>query len=61
MVSAEDRKLRGGCIPMKAAIWDAAKSTIEQWTGMEQKPTSLYRIHVYTDGAILSTHVDRIS
>jgi prolyl 4-hydroxylase len=60
MVSVEDRKLRGGGMQLKAAIWDAAKSTIEQWTGMEQKPTSMYGIRVYTDGAILSPHVDRI-
>jgi prolyl 4-hydroxylase len=60
MVSVEDRKLHGGGMQLKSAIWDAAKSTIEQWTGMEQKPTSMYGIRVYEDGAILSPHVDRL-
>lgn len=41
-------------------IWDAAKVTIEQWTGMEQKPTSMYGIRKYTNGAILAPHVDRL-
>jgi prolyl 4-hydroxylase len=60
MVSVEDRSLRGGGMQLKSAIWDAAKSTIEQWTGMEQKATSMYGIRVYTEGAILSPHVDRM-
>ncbi len=50
MVSVEDAKLRGGGSGLKAAIWDAAKTTIEQWTGMEQKPTSMYGIRIYTEG-----------
>jgi prolyl 4-hydroxylase len=60
MVSVEDGKLRGGGAKLKTAIWDAAKSTIEQWTGMELKPISQYGIRVYTDGAILNPHVDRL-
>lgn len=60
MVSVEDTRLRGGGRGLKQAIWDAAKSTIEQWTGMELRPTSMYGIRVYTDGAILNPHVDRL-
>jgi prolyl 4-hydroxylase len=60
MVGVEDSGLRGGGAGLKQQIWDAAKSTIEQWTGMEQKPTSLYGIRMYTDGAILAPHVDRL-
>ena len=60
MVSVEDSSLRGGGYKLKQAIWDAAKSTIEAWTGMEQKPTSMYGIRAYTDGAILNPHVDRM-
>ncbi len=60
MVSVEDTGLRGGGIGLKQAVWDAAKETIEEWTGMEQKPTSLYGIRVYTEGAILNPHVDRL-
>jgi prolyl 4-hydroxylase len=36
--------------PLKEQIWDAAKDTIEQWTGMELQPTSMYGIRVYTEG-----------
>ena len=60
MVNVEDGSLRGGGSNLKDEIWDAAKSTIEQWTGMELKPTSMYGIRVYTDGAILNPHVDRL-
>ena len=60
MVSVEDSTLRGGGRNLKNNIWDAAKSTIEEWTGMELVPTSLYGIRVYTEGAILSPHVDRL-
>lgn len=60
MVSVEDSGLRGGGSQMKAAVWDAAKSTIEQWTGMELKPISQYGIRMYTEGAILNPHVDRL-
>ena len=60
MVSVEDSNLRGGGMQLKNAIWDAAKSTIEQWTGMELKPISQYGIRVYTEGAILNPHVDRL-
>jgi len=60
MTSVEDRKLRGGGMELKNKIWEAAKSTIEEWTGMEQKPISMYGIRKYTEGAILSPHVDRL-
>ena len=60
MISVEDTNLRGGGMTLKNAVWDAAKATIEEWTGMEQSPISLYGIRVYTEGAILSPHVDRL-
>jgi hypothetical protein len=60
MVSVEDGGLRGGGRRLKEEIWDAAKSTIEEWTGMELKPTSMYGIRMYTEGAILNPHVDRL-
>lgn len=60
MVSVEDNSLRGGGYKLKDAIWDAAKSTLEEWTGEELRPCSLYGIRVYTEGAILATHVDRL-
>ena len=60
MTSVEDTSLDGGGHELKSAIWDAAKSTIEAWTGMEIKPISLYGIRAYTEGAILNPHVDRL-
>jgi prolyl 4-hydroxylase len=60
MLSVEDTGLRGGGLPLKNAIWDAVKPVIEEWTGMEQAPSSMYGIRAYTEGAILSPHVDRL-
>lgn len=61
MVSVEDQNLRGtGGMRLKNQIWDAAKTTIEEWTGMELKPTSMYGVRVYTEGAVLNPHVDRL-
>lgn len=35
MVSVEDSALEGGGHHLKDAVWDAARDTIERWTGME--------------------------
>lgn len=45
---------------MKQAIWDAARDTIQEWTGEELTECSLYGIRTYTEGAVLATHVDRL-
>ena len=60
MVSVEDSKLRGGGSTLKQELWEAVKETIENWTGMEQQPTSMYGIREYTRNAMLSPHVDRL-
>jgi prolyl 4-hydroxylase len=60
MVSVEDSRLRGAGAGLRQKLWDTVKSTIEQWTGMEQKPTSMYGIREYTANAVLSPHVDRL-
>jgi prolyl 4-hydroxylase len=60
MVAVEDTKLRGGGFQLKQRLWDVVKATIEEWTGMEQKPTSMYGIREYTANAVLSPHVDRL-
>jgi len=60
MVNVEDSSLDGGGIHLKHQIWEATRPTIEKWTGMEQRPSSLYGIRIYTDGAVLAPHVDRI-
>jgi len=45
--------------PLRKDIWDASKTALEEWTGVELSPTSLYGVRVYTDGAVLAPHVDR--
>ncbi|CAB9496506.1 repeat domain-containing protein 42 [Seminavis robusta] len=60
MVSVEDSGLRGGGFGLKQQIWNAARDTIQEWTGQELTECSLYGIRVYKGGSILSTHVDRL-
>lgn len=60
MLSVEDVSLRGAGEKLKDAVWDAARSTLEEWTGEELKACSLYGIRIYTEGAMLATHVDRL-
>lgn len=60
MMNVEDSNLRGGGFSLKRKIWELARPIIEEWTGMEIEPTSQYGIRMYTDGAILSPHVDRL-
>ena len=59
-VSIENPKLRGGGSLIKQRIWDAARSTLQEWTGQELTACSLYGIRIYKDGAVLATHVDRM-
>jgi prolyl 4-hydroxylase len=58
IVDIDNDQLRGGGSFLKQQVWDAARPTIEEWTGMELTPSSLYGIRVYTDGAVLAPHVD---
>lgn len=60
MVSVEDTRLRGAGSNIKRKIWNAARDTIQEWTGEEVTDCSLYGIRVYTEGSILATHVDRM-
>jgi prolyl 4-hydroxylase len=54
--------LKGGGPTLKKAIWDAAITGMEEWTGglAKLRPVSLYGIREYTEGAVLSPHVDRV-
>lgn len=60
MVSVENNNLRGAGFSLKNKIWSAVQPVVEEWTGMELKPTSQYGIRIYTEGALLSPHVDRL-
>eukprot|EP01083_Nonionella_stella_P156187 505442_1 len=60
MVKIEDGHLRGGGFQLRKQIWDVARESIEDWTGEDLSPTSLYGIRVYKEGAVLLPHVDRL-
>eukprot|EP00804_Cyclotella_cryptica_P014263 CCRYP_018649-RA/>CCRYP_018649-RA protein AED:0.05 eAED:0.05 QI:106/1/1/1/1/1/3/32/480 len=60
MLKIEDGRLRGGGMNLRKRIWDAARESIENWTGEDLSPTSLYGIRVYREGAVLLPHVDRL-
>ncbi|KAJ1454435.1 hypothetical protein M885DRAFT_566188 [Pelagophyceae sp. CCMP2097] len=60
MLSLEDRRFQPLGMRAKQQIWDGAQPILEAWTGQKLKPTSLYGIRVYGQGAILASHVDRL-
>jgi len=60
IVDVGSSRLRGGGGKLKNKIWDAAKTTLQEWTGEELMQCSLYGIRVYTEGAMLAPHVDRL-
>lgn len=60
MVNVESTDLPGGGYGLKKKIWDGVKPVLEEWTGMELEPSSMYGIRQYTTGAILSPHADRM-
>lgn len=60
MLSVEDTELIGGGHELKQHIWNAARDTIEEWTGHKQAECSLYGIREYRTGARLAPHVDRL-
>mmetsp|Transcript_26417 Transcript_26417/g.72641 ORF Transcript_26417/g.72641 Transcript_26417/m.72641 type:complete len:449 (+) Transcript_26417:137-1483(+) len=61
VVDIDDEELEGGGKDLKKAIWDAAIDGVSKWTGGQAKlrPVSVYGIREYTEGAILSPHIDR--
>jgi prolyl 4-hydroxylase len=60
LVSVDDTGLRGSGPRLKNHIWAAASATLEEWTSQELQPCSLYGIRVYSEGAIMLPHVDRL-
>ncbi len=60
MVSIEDTELEGGGSKLYNQIADAAQDTIQRWTGQALRSTSIYGIRIYTEGAVLTPHVDRL-
>lgn len=60
MVNIEDADLIGGGHALKDAVWESSRETIQQWTGENLVPSSLYGIRVYKENAVLVPHVDRL-
>jgi hypothetical protein len=54
------QKNQGGGASLQTTIWNTAKPLMEEWTGQELSPVSLYGIRVYHGGSILAPHVDRM-
>ena len=52
MVSVENRTLEGGGFLLKQSVWDAARTTIEEWTGQRLAECSLYGIRIYEEGIL---------
>jgi prolyl 4-hydroxylase len=59
MVSVDNSQYHGSGTSLRKKISDATRPILEEWSGMELTATSIYGIREYTDGAILSPHVDR--
>eukprot|EP01039_Chlorochromonas_danica_P005605 gene5605-6172_t len=60
MVSFENPDFPGGWT-VKDQIWEGVRPIIEEWIGgYKIEPTSLYGIRLYTGGAVLAQHVDRL-
>lgn len=60
IVSVEDVSMKGGGNELKQQIWNAARDTIQEWTGQRLAECSLYGVRIYEEGAVLATHVDRL-
>jgi hypothetical protein len=60
LVSVDDKGLRGSGAELKEQIWAAASAVIEEWVAEEIQPVSMYGVRVYTSGAVMLPHVDRL-
>jgi prolyl 4-hydroxylase len=58
--SAPTKMLQLGGEPLRSKVWDMCKEILQSWTGVELSPSSLYGVRVYTQGAVLAPHVDRM-
>lgn len=60
LISLEDRKMWGSGKNLRKYIRDQTRNILEDWIGHVLLDASIYGIRVYKNGAILSTHVDRL-
>lgn len=54
MVSVEDTDLEGGGYVLKQHVWNAARDTIQEWTGHKLAECSLYGIRIYVSAGFTS-------
>jgi hypothetical protein len=47
-------KFKGGGPQLQSQIWHVAKELMEEWSGQELSPVSLYGIRLYHNGSILA-------
>ena len=45
---------------LRQKVWDALQQPVAEWTGQDLVGSSMYGIRVYTRGAMLTSHVDRL-
>lgn len=50
---------QGGGQALTFDIWESARQTLEEWTGMHLSPCSIWGIRIYSNNSILAPHVDR--
>ena len=60
VVKVENASLTGGGHQLEAAIANAAREAMEEWTGVPQITSSVYGIRVYHNNSVLTPHVDRM-
>lgn len=60
MINVAHDSYEGGGDQLLNELWEASVDTISEWTGQKLVPSSLYGIRVYKEGAVLSSHVDRL-
>jgi len=60
MVNVGDTIHEGGGTELYEAIAEAARLSIQEWTGLELTSTSVYGIRIYKEGSVLAPHVDRL-
>jgi prolyl 4-hydroxylase len=49
----------GGSLELQNKIFQKSRVLMEEWTGQQLSPVSLYGVRVYHNGSILAPHVDR--
>ena len=60
MTNVQNISLTGGGPALYDSISGATQDILSKWAGQELAMTSVYGIRIYKEGAVLSSHVDRL-